>query len=248
MRFREFRKQALSEEIVEELLSMIKAGEIRPGDRLPSERELADMMKVSRPSLREALRALSIMNVIEIRQGAGTHVTTLKPELLVERLDFAFSLEDSTFLQLFDARKIVEVGLAGLAAERIQDSEIVSLEAILAKSIDSVDDPDRFLEADVELHRRIADIARNPMLSRFMASLQQLSRASRGRTARLAGVIERAVQDHQAIVKAIVAQDPEAARRAMLQHLEKMETSLKQAVLDSSEAERPSENLGIEDR
>jgi GntR family transcriptional repressor for pyruvate dehydrogenase complex len=241
MRFREFRRQVLSEEIVEELLSMIKAGEIRPGDRLPPERELASIMKVSRPSLREALRALSIMNVIEIRQGAGTHVTTLKPELLVERLDFAFSLEDSTFLQLFDARKIVEVGLAGLAAERIQDGEIVSLEAILAKSIDSVDDPDRFLEADVELHRRIADIARNPMLSRFMASLQQLSRASRGRTARLAGVIECAAQDHRAIVKAIVARDPEEARRAMRRHLEEMETRLKKAVPDPSEAERPFE-------
>jgi len=228
MKFRELRKQVLSEEIVKEMLSMIESGEIGPGDKLPPERELAATLNVSRPSLREALRALAIMNVIEIAQGDGIYVTTLEPELLTQHLEFIFSLEDSTFLQLFEARRIVEAGCAELAAERAQDDDISAIESILVESIDSVDDADRFLQIDIRLHDRIAQIADNPMLSRFMASISRLSRASRSITTDIPGVREQSAQDHRAIVEAIAARNPEAARQAMLQHLRHVEGSLKE--------------------
>lgn len=236
MPFEAVRKGALSEEIVNRLLALIKEKELRPGDKLPPERELAAMMQVSRPSLREALRALSIMNVVEIRQGDGTYITSLEPELLVEHLDFVFSLDDSTFLQLFEARKILEVGIVAIAAQRITDEEIAGLEACLAKSIETADDHQAFLETDLELHERITEAARNPILSRFMASISRLGRASRSRTVEIPGVRQRSLKDHQAIVKALKARDPEAARQAMLQHLNNVEKELRKLTLSEEPA------------
>jgi GntR family transcriptional regulator, transcriptional repressor for pyruvate dehydrogenase complex len=224
--FEAIKRSALAEEISAKLLDLIKEKQLRPGDKLPPERELATMMKVSRPSLREALRALSIMNVVEIRQGNGTYVTSLDPELLVEHLDFVFSLDDSTFLQLLEARRIVEVGLVGLAAERISDEQIAELDIFLAQSVESARDSRAALAADLVLHAHITEAAGNPILARFMASISQLGLASRRRTIEIPGVAEQAAEDHRAIVAALKARDPEAARRAMLAHLDNIDRRL----------------------
>ena len=228
MTFGIFKKSAISEDITARLLNMIKEGELKPGAKLPPERELAEMMRVSRPSLREALRALSIMNIIEIRQGDGTYVTSLEPELLVEHLGFVFALSDTTIVELFKARRIVEVGLAAMAAEQITDEEIAKLEECLAHSIETVGDHVAFLQTDVELHEMIVDAARNPFLKRFMASIYHLGRASRSRTVQIPGVMNQVVEDHRAIVAAMKARDPEKARQAMLAHLNNVETRLLQ--------------------
>lgn len=225
--FGTFKKSSISEDIVANLLSLIRERELRPGDKLPPERELAAMMQVSRPSLREALRALAIMNIIEIRQGDGTYVTSLEPELLMEHLDFVFALTDATFLQLFEARRILEPGIVAMAAERITDEEIASLEACISRSIELVDDHAAFAEADLEMHELIAKAARNTILERFMASLTQLGKVSRRRTVALPGVTRQSVQDHIAIAAALKQRDPAAARAAMLQHLQHVEKELK---------------------
>ena len=224
--FGQFKKSAISEEILGRLLSLVREKRLQPGDKLPPERELAAMMNVSRPSLREALRALAIMNVIEIRQGDGTYVTSLEPDLLVEHLDFVFSLDDSTFLELFEARKILEVGIVALAAQRITDAQIAELEDKLTKATASVEDYRAFLEADAELHATITQAAQNPILARLMASISRLGLASRARTGALPSVREQSSRDHQAIVAALKARDPEAAREAMLQHLHHVEQAL----------------------
>ncbi|MBI1879736.1 MAG: FadR family transcriptional regulator [Chloroflexi bacterium] len=169
----------------------------------------------------------SVLNIIEIRQGDGTYVTSLEPELLVEPLNFVFSLDDSTLLGLFEARKIVEVGLVALAAQRITAEEIADLELCLAKSLQAVEDPDAFLQADLELHKRIATAARNPIMQRFMDSISQLGLASRARTNYIPGLTKQSAKDHRAIVAALKAHDPEAARQAMLQHLNNVEQKLK---------------------
>lgn len=235
--FGTFEKDTLWEQIAARLLSMLKEKQLRPGDKLPPERELAAMMQVSRPSLREALRALALMNVLEIRQGAGTFVSSLEPELLVEHLDFVLSLDDSTFVKLFEARKILEVGLVGLAAERITPAEIAELEAGLSRSQETVAEPSAFLQADVDLHRKITQAAQNPILSRIIDSIGKLSFASRQRTVEITGVREQTIRDHQAIVAALKAHDPEAAQQAMLQHLSNVEQRLTQP------AEAPGEHL-----
>lgn len=228
MEFGNFERSALSERIVERLLSLIEERELQPGDKLPPERELASVMGVSRPPLREALRALSMMNVLEIRQGDGTYVTSLEPSLLVEHLDFVFSLDDSTFLELLQARKILEVGIVGIAVQQITDEEIAGLEACLQKCIEGLEDHQAFLRADLELHEKIADAARNPILNRFMVATGRLGLASRRRTVEIPGVPEQALEDHRAIVRALKMRDAEAAQRAMLQHLDKLEQQLRQ--------------------
>src|SRR5215207_3743686 len=146
MTFKQFSRDALAAKIVDSLLEMIREGQLSPGDKLPSERDLATMMKVGRPTLREALRGLALMNVVEIRHGHGTYVTSLEPNLLTEHLDLVFSLDDHTFLDLLDARKVLEVGLVMLAAERITDEELVDLEADLVKSRQATDHPEEFLQ------------------------------------------------------------------------------------------------------
>jgi DNA-binding FadR family transcriptional regulator len=227
MTFEPFEKDVLPKKIATRLLSLVKEKQLRPGDKLPPERELAVMMQVSRPSLREALQALAIMNIIEMRQGDGTYVTSLEPELLVEPLDFVFSLNDSTLLELFEARKIVEVGIVALAAQRITAAEIQELETCLEKSLKASDNPRAFLEADLELHKRIVTAAQNPLLGRFMDSISQLGLVSRSRTTEIPGLIKQSAADHQAIVAALKAHDPEAARQAMLRHLDNVERKLK---------------------
>lgn len=228
--FEPFEKDVLPKRIATRLLSLIKEKHLRPGDKLPPERELAGMMQVSRPSLREALQALAIMNIIEIRQGDGTYVTSLEPGLLIEPLNFVFALDDSTLLELFEARKIVEVGLVGLAAQRITAEEMADLECCLAKSLQSADDPDAFLLADLELHKKIGLAARNPIMQRFMDSISQLGRVSRARTTHIPGLTQQSAEDHRAIVAALKNHDVEAARQAMLQHLDSVERRLKDLV------------------
>lgn len=232
--FEPFEKDVLPKKITTRLLWLIKEKHLKPGDKLPPERELAVMMQVSRPSLREALQALALMNIIEIRQGDGTYVTSLEPELLVEPLHFVFSLDDSTIHQLFEARKIVEVALADLAAQRITAEEIAGLEACLVKSLHATEDPEAFLRADLELHKRIVTAARNPIMQRFMDSISQLALASRTRTTYIPGLLQHSAEDHQAIVAALKAHDPEGARQAMLAHLNNVEYRFKELELPSS--------------
>ena len=217
------KQQTVAEAISAEILDLLRQKELKSGDKLPPERELAEMLGVSRPSLREALRALSIMKVIDMRQGDGTYVSALNPEELVEHLEFVFMLDDSTMLQLFEARKIVEVGNVSLAAERISDEEMAALRACLEKSERSIDDPEAFMQADIELHEIITRAAGNPLLGRFMASIGTLSRASRHKTTHMAGVTETAVEDHRQIVNAVEGHDSQAASAAMLRHLEHVE-------------------------
>jgi GntR family transcriptional repressor for pyruvate dehydrogenase complex len=216
----------LWEQVAEQLMAMLRARHLRPGDKLPPERELAAMMQVSRPSLREALRALTMMNVLEVRQGAGTFVTSLETELLVEHLDFVLSLDESSLIDLFEARKIVEIGITGLAAQRITEEELAELEAGLARSQDALHHPVDFLQADEQLHKTITQAARNPIMSRVIDSISRLLLVSRSRTVEIAGVREQTVEDHRAIIAALKRRDPEAAQEAMLQHLNNVEQRL----------------------
>ncbi len=226
--FAAIKRSAISEDIVDNLLTLIRERELRPGDKLPPERELAATMHVSRPSLREALRALAIMNVVEIRQGDGTYVTSLEPRLLMAHLDFVFALTDATFLELFEARKILEAGIVALAAERIDDLEIAELETCVAQSMECVDDHAAFVHTDVQLHTIIARAAKNNILERFMASVSQLGQESRNRTVALPGVTRQSVRDHRAIVDALKARDAQEARAAMLRHLDNVQSELTQ--------------------
>jgi GntR family transcriptional repressor for pyruvate dehydrogenase complex len=219
-------KPAIAEGIVAQLLLLIREKELRPGDKLPPERELATMLGVSRPSLREALRTLSIMRVVELRQGSGSYISSLEPEMLVEHLDFVFALDDSTYLQLFETRKVLEPGICALAAQRITEDELAQLDACIAQTAIS-GDAETYFQADITLHEIITTAARNPLLRRFMASIRQLGQASRRRTSILPGIAQQTHADHCAIIEALRAHDPIAASQTMLNHLLHVEQRLK---------------------
>jgi GntR family transcriptional regulator, transcriptional repressor for pyruvate dehydrogenase complex len=222
-----FSKDVIPEKIAKRILSLIKEKQLKPGDRLPSERDLAAMMGISRPSLREALRALSILNIIEIRQGDGTFVTSLDTALLVEPLEFIFSLDYSTFFNLFEARKILELGIIALAAKRITSEEILRMEACLNHSKENIHNHEVFVQNDIELHDLIAQAAKNPILYRFAKSISKLGEVSRSKTVEIPGVPEQTTIDHENIISALKKRDSFAAEEAMLAHLANVERKLK---------------------
>ena len=213
----------MPQQIVSRLLDLIQQRHLGPGDRLPAERELAASMGVSRSSLREALRALTVLGVTEMRHGAGTYVSSLEPDLLVRHLSFVLSLSDHASDQLFEARRVVEPAMAALAAQRIDDGTLDLLDACVDRARAAIGDAEAFMETDLELHDAIRVAAENAVLGRFMESIRALGLASRLRTGARRTVQEQTVKDHRAIVTALRARDPEAASAAMHRHLENVE-------------------------
>lgn len=225
-RFAVVDRSTLPQEIAARLLDLIKAEQLRPGDKLPPERELAAEMHVSRPVLREALRALSIMNVVEIRQGAGTYITALEPQQLVAHLEFVFSKDPVALSQVLETRRIVEVGNVRLAAQRITPDEIADLDALLERLRAAIGDAERFAELDIAFHDAVCEAAGNFLLVQFMRIINTLGKVSRERTGAAAATRKRALKDHEAILAALRAKDPAAAAAAMEAHLVHVEAAL----------------------
>jgi GntR family transcriptional repressor for pyruvate dehydrogenase complex len=236
-----FNRDLLPDRIAERLVSLIAERKLRPGDKLPSERDLAAMMQVSRPSLREALRSLAMMKIVEIRHGSGTFVASLRPERLVEHFDYVFSLDDSTFAQVLAARAMLEPSLAAAAAQNATEAELAAIGACMERAASSVHDPKLFLEADFELHQLITAAVHNQIIARFMSTLGRLGFASRMRTVALKGVREQSLKDHQAIVDALFRRDPETAASIMQKHIKNISKSLNESVVQENGESNPSE-------
>ncbi|OGO58152.1 MAG: hypothetical protein A2V85_08415 [Chloroflexi bacterium RBG_16_72_14] len=208
------------------VLALIQGQQLRPGDKLPAERELAHTMGVSRPVLREALRALSLMRVVDIRHGDGTYITSLEPQLLVSQLDFVFATDAVALNQLIEARRLVETGNARLAAGRITAEQLARLDELLAALRSRVADPAAFGDLDIEFHDAVCAAASNIVLSQVMRIIDTMGRVSRQRTGASRHVREVALRDHGAIIEALRARDPDAAEAAMHAHLDHIETAL----------------------
>src|SRR5918997_1305764 len=219
-------RDALPDQIAARLIDLITERRLKAGDRLPPERELAASMGVSRSSLREALRALAMLGVAEMRHGDGTYLTSLEAHSLMRPVGLVLALSDSGLAELFEARKLVEPGLAALAAERITDADAAELRRCAEASSAALEDPEAFMFADIELHAKIARAASNAVLERLLDSIAGMGIASRRRTGRLAPVREQSARDHQQIAAAIAAHDPQEASAAMLRHLENVERAV----------------------
>jgi GntR family transcriptional regulator, transcriptional repressor for pyruvate dehydrogenase complex len=220
-------RSTLPEEIADRLLNLIRDQQLRPGDRLPAERELARRLGVSRPVLREALRALSLMKVVDIRQGTGTYVTSLEPRQLISHLDFAFSSDTVALAKVFEARRVVELGNVRLAARRISDDDLARLAVLFSDLSGALDDAQRFSELDIAFHDAICAAADNFMLAQFMTIVDTLGRVSRQRTGGRREVRETAAADHRRILDALRARNPGAAERAMRAHLDHIEAAFR---------------------
>ncbi|HEY73422.1 MAG: hypothetical protein B6I34_02480 [Anaerolineaceae bacterium 4572_32.1] len=239
MEFPTIEKRKVTEEIADKIIEFILHGELKPLDKLPAEREMAAMLGVSRPSLREALQTLATRNIVEIRHGAGVYVTSLEPKLLLEPLDFFLALNEANFEHLFEARKVLEGELAALAAQRITKDELAHLQECVRRTEQSLDDAKAYAQADLDLHNSIMAAARNPMLERMMMGVSDLTWASRQHTVNLPGVRLHSPKDHRAIVDALSERNPEKSRQMMLKHL----GNIKQA-LDTGELELDGDEAG----
>lgn len=219
-RFKPIEKIAVTRQAVDRIRQMVLSRQLQPGEALPPERELAVQLGVSRSSLREAIRALELVNVLETRQGSGTFVTSLDPALLIEPIEYIFDADTSAILHLFEVRKVIETSAAEFAALRISPEELDEIDNLVTGADLCVDDPQAFLAFDFDIHSAIIEAAKNPMLVKMASSIARLSRESRNRTTWLLRVRKQAHEDHQLLAKCLRAGDGEAARQAMASHLD----------------------------
>ena len=224
--FEAIRRNAVAHEAIATIKRMIVRGDLQAGQRLPAERELAVQLGVSRPSLREAIRALIALNILDSRHGEGTFVSSLEPDLLAEPIDFVLQVDDGGIAALFEARGVLEAGIAAFAAERATDLELAELEDFAKRGRAKLSDASAFIEHDIEFHDRIRRAARSPVLASMLGSISTLSIETRQRTAQSQTVRARAQADHVRMVKTLKARDSEAARRAMIAHLEHIRKAL----------------------
>lgn len=220
-------KRPVSAQAIDSLKTLIISGVLKPGEALPAERELASLLGISRPTLREAIGALCAINVLETRHGEGTFVTSLDPTLLLEPINFLLTLDEKAILHLFEVRRVLEVGAAQLAAPRISMEEITLLEELVQTAYLSLNQPMRYLQYDYDIHTAIIKSTDNPLYISLYESISQLSLKSRQRTAGITSTRERAHEDHLAIVDALRSHDPDKAAKAMQDHLELVERSFR---------------------
>ncbi len=215
---------AVTDEAIGKIKAMIVSGTLRAGDRLPKEADLAAELGLSRNSLREAVKALSLVNILDVRQGDGTYVTSLEPTLLLEALSFIVDFHrDATVLELLAVRRILEPAATAMATERATEDELEDLRKLL----DSLG-PDPAVEDlvanDLEFHRKIAVCSGNSVLSSLVESMSApTTRARVWRGLTQTGIGARTVAEHRAIVEAMASRDPEAARSWATVHIAALE-------------------------
>jgi len=211
-------RRSAAEHVAERILRQIGAGTLRAGDKLPTEHELAAVMQVSRPVIREALRGLSILGVVESRQGGRCYVTDLTPARLVAPLQMVIPLDDDAVDALYEARIAIEGELLRLGTPQAGPA-IARLERMVASGYEMAGDPVGFRIVDLEFHRALMGLAGNPFLERAAQSLYELGMEYRRVASEISGVVARSAAEHDAIVAALKRGEAEAAVEALRVHL-----------------------------
>lgn len=207
------------EEIVRQVKQLIAEGRLKTGDRLPPERELAEKFVVSRTSVREALRALESLGLIEIRPGEGTFVRQVSVDALVGPLALMMTSQREAIGELFEARRVLEPAIAALAASRATPDEVQEMERILESQAREVTAGRTGLAEDAAFHTAVGVAAHNHAITRIVHAIMDLLTQSREESLNTPGRPTRSHQDHRRILQAIAKRNPSAARQAMLDHL-----------------------------
>ena len=213
-------RRSISEQVANRILAMIKSGNLKSGDRLPTEAQMGIAFGISRPPLREALKALTLMGVLESRQGGRYTVTDLSPSRLVAPFNVMLSVSDYDVHEHFEARAVVDLELIRLCTLRATPEE---RQRILKHAVDGkafLDDPVAFRLLDIEFHQSLNDAAGNRLLSALAQGLYDIGLDVRRVASTMPGNIEKSVGQHIAVAEAVVAGDPAAAIAAYRRHLE----------------------------
>jgi GntR family transcriptional regulator, transcriptional repressor for pyruvate dehydrogenase complex len=233
------RRQGGTGQVVSHVRDLIERGALKPGDRLPAERDLATQIGVSRPTIRAGLRTLAAMGVVRSRHGSGTYIPEGPPALNTDALSFLAALHGFTRDEMYEARRILEVGAAALAAERATADQVATLAEEVASLFAAMHEPRVFLVHDINFHRAVAAASGNPIVASLVEMVSALYYERRRETAAAASArdLRDAAEAHRRIYQAIRARDVETARRAMHDHL--LQASLHQAQEPAPDTEAP---------
>jgi GntR family transcriptional regulator, transcriptional repressor for pyruvate dehydrogenase complex len=220
MEFKEIAPVRLYESVIEQIMDLIKNNELKPGDKLPPERELAEKLSISRNSLREAFRVLESRGLIKSKPGGGRFIREIRESDHNNTENIILSLEKSSILELLEAREIFEVKIAEIAAQRATLEDIEIIEEALNKMNQKEElKDDKKTESDTEFHLAIAGASHNFVFVNIMKLHLDLLKETREKTWQIPGRREKQYQEHQAIFQAIKEHNSKKAGEAILKHL-----------------------------
>ena len=236
----------MTEEVVNQVRELVRLGKLKPGDRLPPEREMAKQLGISRASLRTGLRFLSASGVLSSRHGSGTYIAAGPPLLDSQPLSMLAALHGFTTDKMFEARRLVEVAVAGLAAENATDQQLRLMSDEVTETYAALDNPQEYLVHDFGFHRAVAAASGNPILAAFMEMVADILYERRCKTISRSRDLRESVEMHRKIYHAIRSRNPDVARAAMSEHLILAEQGLAaeeaaEAATSSSRSKRSSE-------
>lgn len=232
-------RKSAAERVVTQLIDLIRSGNLRAGDRLPTEADLARAFQVSRPIVREALRGLAVLGVAETRQGGRCFITDLTVARLMAPLQFVISLDESSIEALQGARVLIETGIVREAALRVTPADAAELDAMVTAGFALAGDALGFRVLDQQFHRTLNRLGGNPFLEVVGQSLYELGMEYRRRATENVSVMERSAAEHAAIVAALKTGDPDRSAAAMTAHLASINKSTIAAMRQASPARRP---------
>ena len=221
--FETVRKVRRYEQVAEQIRRLISSGALKPGDLLPPERELAAKLGVGRSSIRDAVRTLEVMGILEPRQGHGTVVRDLSADSLVVPLSLVLTRKRELVTELLDVRRMIEPGLAARAARNATAEEIAHMGDILQRHEAKLGRGEQAIDEDSDFHYAMALVARNSVVLRVLDVLMDLLRESRSRSLQVPGRPKRSFDGHRRILRAIQRRDPKAAEEAVRKHLQEIE-------------------------
>ena len=213
-------RRSISEQVANRIMAMIKSGNLKSGDRLPTEAQMGIAFGISRPPLREALKALTLMGVLESRQGGRYTVTDLSPSRLVAPFNVMLSVGDYDVNEHFEARTVVDLELVRLCTIRATPEQ---RQRIMQHAVDGkafLHDPVAFRLLDIEFHQSLNDAADNRLLSTLAQGLYDIGLDVRRVASAVPGNIEKSVAQHTVVAEAVMAEDPTGAVDAYRRHLE----------------------------
>src|SRR5579885_1934550 len=215
----------LTMQVVNHVRSLIEEGTLRPGDKIPPEREFAKKLQISRASLRAGIGHLAAMGVLNVRHGVGTFVADGPPALGTESLALLSALHGFKDWQMFEARLVLESHLAALAAERGREEHFTALAEEVAEMYATFHEPQEYLIHDMRFHRTIAEASGNPILAVLMETITAALYDERRKTVERSQDLRQSAEIHRALYRAIRSRNAKEARAIMEQHLELAESA-----------------------
>lgn len=231
MDIRPIKNKRTTEIILDQIKALIIKGQLTTGDRLLTEHELAERFQVSRTSVREALAALSLTGILEIRQGGGIFVKTSPSNAVIEPLSFILLLEKGKLQNILEVRKALEVEAVGLAAVRRDQEDLAFLKELIQQMEEDLPEARRSEALDLKFHLALAKASKNPLLDRLMNTVQEIMGQTLQVTRALwlsatEGTTRRLFEEHRSIYEMIREQNAEKARELTYEHLRKVELEL----------------------